>query len=129
MTPMEIGSLATYDHLLYSVLSALAKVLSHCSRALTETKHTSMLKELFGEGGSGTLQGRLPKIPFLFHTDRVQELLLHPHSWVRLASSQLFGQLFASCPLEELLTSLVEEKERRSGALQIASRLEVCPYE
>ena len=60
------------------------------------------------------------------HADRVQELVLHPHSWIRLASSRLFGQLFASCPLEELLTSLVNQKEGKSGAVQIVSCLEVC---
>ena len=69
------------------------------------------------------------------HTDRVQELLLHPHSWVRLASSRLFGQLFASSPLEELIASFVDQKEGKLGAVQIVSGLEVrmcmcvCIYE
>ena len=47
--PLDNGSLATYDHLLYSALSSLGKVLTHCSRALTEIKHTTLLKEIFGE--------------------------------------------------------------------------------
>ena len=47
--PVDSDSLATYDHLLFSALSSLAKVLSHCGHAFTETKHTTLLKEIFGE--------------------------------------------------------------------------------
>ena len=47
--PVDSGSLATYDHLLFSTLSSLGKVLTHCGHALTETKHTTLLKEIFGE--------------------------------------------------------------------------------
>ncbi|XP_022111823.1 small subunit processome component 20 homolog [Acanthaster planci] len=62
------------DHMLFNVLSALAKMIKHCSvignKAYTETMNAIW--------------------------DSIQSHLLHPHAWVRLVSAQLFGDLFAS---------------------------------
>ena len=43
--------------------------------------------------------------------DSVQNHLLHPHTWVRHASSKLFGLLFASCSVDTLVPVLLEEND------------------
>ena len=46
----------------------------------------------------------------MLYVDRIQCYLLHPHTWIRLISSRLFGLLFASCNMEEIIELLVDEK-------------------
>ncbi|XP_038061553.1 small subunit processome component 20 homolog isoform X2 [Patiria miniata] len=62
------------DHMLFNLLSALAKMIKHCS-IIGNKAYTDTLNAIW---------------------DSIQSHLLHPHSWVRLVSAQLFGHLFAS---------------------------------
>ena len=40
--------------------------------------------------------------------DKLHDYLLHPHSWVRLISSRLYGLLFASANIDEIADTLVD---------------------
>ncbi|XP_078664356.1 small subunit processome component 20 homolog isoform X2 [Branchiostoma floridae x Branchiostoma belcheri] len=71
------------DHLLYSTLSCLVKVLQECAIVVRGVEHRRDLNTVW---------------------ESVQKHLLHPHAWVRLASAQLFGCLFAAWQPEELVT-------------------------
>ena len=44
----------------------------------------------------------------LYPTESVEAHLLHPHAWVRLVSSRLFGLLFAEWRPEELIAGYQE---------------------
>ena len=46
----------------------------------------------------------------MLYVDRIQCYLLHPHTWIRLISSRLFGLLFSTCNMEEIIELLVDEK-------------------
>ncbi|XP_078582715.1 small subunit processome component 20 homolog isoform X3 [Branchiostoma floridae x Branchiostoma japonicum] len=71
------------DHLLYSALSCLVKVLQECAIVIRGVEHRKDLNTVWAS---------------------LQHHLLHPHAWVRLASAQLFGCLFAAWKPEELVT-------------------------
>ena len=43
-------------------------------------------------------------------SESVEAHLLHPHAWVRLASSRLFGLLFSAWKPEELVTGYQAKK-------------------
>lgn len=43
-------------------------------------------------------------------TEHVDTYLTHPHLWVQLAASQLFGLLFAACQPENLLPGQLESR-------------------
>ena len=45
---------------------------------------------------------------FVF-VEQVQVLLLHPHAWVRLTSSQLYGLLFSKYTPDELVAIATQE--------------------
>ena len=49
---------------------------------------------------------------------RVQCLLLHPHTWVRLAAGRLFGLLFAAYKPEELASQGQEGAKKRGKKLK-----------
>ncbi|XP_066264950.1 small subunit processome component 20 homolog [Branchiostoma lanceolatum] len=76
------------DHLLYSALSCLVKVLQECPIVIRGVEHRKDLNTVWAS---------------------VQQHLLHPHAWVRLASAQLFGCLFAAWKPEELVAMETDE--------------------
>lgn len=80
------------DHLLFNVLSLLAKIMKECQVIKNPSRQEEMTK-IWGS---------------------VEEHLLHPHVWVRLASSRLLGLLFAAWKPEELVTNFLEGKTSRS---------------
>ena len=49
--------------------------------------------------------------------EQVQVLLLHPHAWVRLTSSQLYGLLFSKYTPDELVA--IATQEDSSGRSQV----------
>ncbi|XP_071941723.1 small subunit processome component 20 homolog [Antedon mediterranea] len=69
------------DHLLYHLLSTLAKMLHMCNIVNSGTYKAAM-NHLWGS---------------------VEVHLLHPHAWVRLVTSQLFGILFAAWQPQEVV--------------------------
>ena len=42
--------------------------------------------------------------------DTIEKHLLHPHNWVRQASSKLFNILFTSVNIDDLVTHLLDQK-------------------
>ncbi|XP_033113828.1 small subunit processome component 20 homolog isoform X2 [Anneissia japonica] len=70
------------DHLLYHLLSTIAKMLHMCSIVRKDTFKATM----------NTIWVS------------VEAHLLHPHAWVRQVSAQLFGILFASWQPQEIVT-------------------------
>uniref|UniRef100_M3ZWC6 UTP20 small subunit processome component n=1 Tax=Xiphophorus maculatus TaxID=8083 RepID=M3ZWC6_XIPMA len=68
------------DRLLFSYLTLISKLNKHC----------------------GLLELRKPR-DTLLHIWHVEAHLRHPHCWVWLTASQLFGQLFAAQPAEQLV--------------------------
>uniref|UniRef100_A0A3P9PDG0 UTP20 small subunit processome component n=1 Tax=Poecilia reticulata TaxID=8081 RepID=A0A3P9PDG0_POERE len=68
------------DRLLFSYLTLISKLNKHC----------------------GVLELRKPH-ETLLHMWHVEAHLRHPHCWVWLTASQLFGQLFAAQPAEQLV--------------------------
>ncbi|XP_076304449.1 small subunit processome component 20 homolog isoform X2 [Tachypleus tridentatus] len=71
------------DHLLYHLMTGLCKVLTTC--------------KIIREG--------VYREDFNLIWEHLQQYILHPHSWVRLAAAQLFGHLFAAYPVEEVVKS------------------------
>ena len=52
----------------------------------------------------------------LLSVEQVRLLLLHPHAWVRLTSSQLYGLLFSKYTPDELV--VIATQEEGSGQSQ-----------
>uniref|UniRef100_A0A3B3UBG5 UTP20 small subunit processome component n=1 Tax=Poecilia latipinna TaxID=48699 RepID=A0A3B3UBG5_9TELE len=75
------------DRLLFSYLTLISKLNKHC----------------------GVLELRKPH-DTLLHMWHVEAHLRHPHCWVWLTASQLFGQLFAAQPAEQLVAVWRETK-------------------
>ncbi|XP_027875747.1 small subunit processome component 20 homolog isoform X1 [Xiphophorus couchianus] len=69
------------DRLLFSYLTLISKLNKHC----------------------GLLELRKPRDTLLHIWGHVEAHLRHPHCWVWLTASQLFGQLFAAQPAEQLV--------------------------
>ncbi|XP_017158268.1 small subunit processome component 20 homolog isoform X1 [Poecilia reticulata] len=69
------------DRLLFSYLTLISKLNKHC----------------------GVLELRKPHETLLHMWGHVEAHLRHPHCWVWLTASQLFGQLFAAQPAEQLV--------------------------
>ncbi|XP_054911685.1 small subunit processome component 20 homolog [Poeciliopsis prolifica] len=69
------------DRLLFSYLTLISKLNKHC----------------------GLLELREPRDTLLHIWGHVEAHLRHPHCWVWLTASQLFGQLFAAQPAEQLV--------------------------
>lgn len=70
------------DHLLFNALSFLTKIIQHCQVIKNPSRQQEMAQIW----------------------ESVEAHLLHPHSWVRLVSSRLFGLLFAAWKPEDLVT-------------------------
>ena len=88
--PHPLSTTKMVDHLLFTALSTFRKICSECSvlRATTHADHMTQLWE------------------------KVNTLLLHPHTWVRLLSCQLFGLLFAAYTPDELMTSSLHKDDK-----------------
>ena len=57
---------------------------------------------------------------FFSHKGSVEKLLVYPHAWVRLVSSQLFGLLFGVWNPQDLLSvELQSNKKQPTEYLQI----------
>ncbi|XP_071791922.1 small subunit processome component 20 homolog isoform X2 [Asterias amurensis] len=89
------------DHMLFNLLSALAKMFKCCS-LIGSRVHTQTMNAIW---------------------ESIQTHLLHPHTWVRLVSAQLFGELFASKQPDSLAKALLkasstqtDPNEKRVGA-------------
>lgn len=67
---------------------------------------------------------------FVFPTDLVEKLLVHPHAWVKLQASQLFGLLFAAYPVDQLIDIINSSQSRESHYLakDIVSKVEYNNY-
>ncbi|XP_007577486.1 small subunit processome component 20 homolog [Poecilia formosa] len=76
------------DRLLFSYLTLISKLNKHC----------------------GVLELRKPHDTLLHMWGHVEAHLRHPHCWVWLTASQLFGQLFAAQPAEQLVAVWRETK-------------------
>ncbi|XP_054720944.1 small subunit processome component 20 homolog [Uloborus diversus] len=75
------------DHFLYHHLNSLTKILSHCH----------VMKNV----------GFRVQLTILF--EKLQGLILHPHMWVRLTVSQLFGLLFSCYEVEEIQIAICKQ--------------------
>ena len=102
------------DHFLFGVVQVLCKVFSVCVVGRSPV-HRSTVNCILGKTHTHTHMRTHIYIHIHTHThthtfsfplpltDQVECLLLHPHSWVRLASSQLFGHLFAAYQPDDLV--------------------------
>ena len=116
--------LKTGDHLLFTTLSTLSKILQECD-VIRSPDFSSELKEIWSELLITTLSPPLPlpplsplslppSLPPLYGhayllTVCVHSLLLHPHAWVRLLSSRILGHLFAAFSPDEFVTKVGSE--------------------
>jgi U3 small nucleolar RNA-associated protein 20 len=72
-----------YDQYLFNLLTLSLKMFSECKFVFVDTvKYSSILNTFY---------------------DQIQSYLIHDHSWIRLASSQLFGLLFGSQTIDYLI--------------------------
>ena len=139
----QAATVRILDQLLFSILSTLRKICSVCS-VLRDSTHCEIMNQIWGEfilarvglisllfcslvfGGSFPsltrkyLETRLTILLVdddYFSVEQVRVLLLHPHAWVRLTSSQLYGLLFSKYTPDELVaTATQEEGSGRSQA-------------
>ncbi|XP_077988472.1 small subunit processome component 20 homolog [Glandiceps talaboti] len=73
------------DHLLFNLLTSFVKILQHCPIILQSKTFKPIMKTLWAN---------------------IHEHILHNHSWVRLSVSQLYGQLFTTLSLEDVIKYL-----------------------
>lgn len=82
------------DHLLFNMLSTLAKILQNCS-VLQNSKYVT---------------------EFIIIWKAVKQHLLHAHDWVRLVAAQLFGFLFATWDPVELSRQIMSTNHHSKQA-------------
>ena len=121
-----------HDHLLFTTLTCLGKMLSACSALIRSPALQVSMNEIWGklmllyvctQHGccSHTSTHTSHCFPLI---EQTEALLLHPHAWVRLASARLTGLLFATYKPEELASGvnqggeyLLESTTEKVGAL------------
>ncbi|XP_065178820.1 small subunit processome component 20 homolog [Sycon ciliatum] len=89
------------DEVIFTALCCLTKIVTK-SQLLSSDKHMEAMNSIWGA---------------------LQELLLHPHDWVRLYACQLYGYLFTEWPAEKLLAgdcsaALGPRQKRRHASLE-----------
>ncbi|KFM72554.1 Small subunit processome component 20-like protein, partial [Stegodyphus mimosarum] len=89
------------DHFLYHLLNSLLKILTYCP---------IIKKEEFSE-----------KLNVIW--ENVQGLILHPHVWIRFATSQLFGLLLSTYTVEEICAAICSKKKTASVYLNTKQKL------
>ncbi|XP_071832829.1 small subunit processome component 20 homolog isoform X3 [Apostichopus japonicus] len=70
------------DHLLFHLFSCLLKVLKTC-HIIKSDEYQELLNAIWRSA---------------------EEHLLHPHTWIRIVTAQLYGELFATWPYEKLIS-------------------------
>lgn len=83
---MELLSSVTekfYDQYLFNILTLLMKIFKEC-KVYSNSKYCEISNKIY---------------------DQVKLYLTYEHSWVRLVSCQLFGQLFSNFTIDELVAS------------------------
>ncbi|XP_064489796.1 small subunit processome component 20 homolog [Ornithodoros turicata] len=86
----------TKDHIAYQLLVSLAKIVLACNVIRNPTYYEQTGKIL----------------------EYTTSLLLHPHVWVRLAASQLFGAVFTSYDVEEIVSACQSEPDTQDYLLK-----------
>lgn len=132
----QAATIQILDQLLFSILSTLRKICGVCS-VLRSSTHCEVMNQIWGEFILSIDFGAIFVALFLdqaflnFPTniepmgkavfmnincsnffvfvEQVWVLLLHPHAWVRLTSSQLYGLLFSKYTPDELVAIATQE--------------------
>lgn len=109
--------LMSHDHLLFTTLTCLGKMLSTCNALIRNQTVQVSMNEVWGKLMllHTYMVGVLPT-PKVSHitfatAERTEALLLHPHAWVRLASARLIGLLFATYMPEEVASAEGHQRE------------------
>ena len=106
----------SHDHLLFTTLSCLGKMLSTCNALIRNQAVQVSMNEVWGKLmllHTYSRSAATPKVSHITFTtpERTEALLLHPHAWVRLASARLTGLLFAAYTPEELASGEAQRRE------------------
>lgn len=94
------------DHLLFATIVSLQKISAECS-VLRAAAYSTCINSVW---------------------EKLQRFLLHPHTWVRLSSSQLFGLLFASYSPEELVDPPSSQRPPERGGRKRRRTLQATEY-
>ena len=96
-----------HDHLLFITLSCFGKILIKCSSVLKDPSYADTLNKLWSEYNHSvhSMRSCFDDMLCVFITDRAEEFLFYPHTWVKLCACKLFGLLFAVYPPANVATS------------------------